>query len=238
MGIQSKLCSILLAILFVIPLLGCKKESASTSAHVDSNELSCVETDPDRSISPSMTLIHSYPLEIITALNRKKISRHNAVETGNNKDQISFEDIQQYDFSLPGTVEYKNSDAWSVFNSCNDTGVRKAQKFSTNVSDGTDYIITLGNRLTNQGTDKPELLVILPNTKEEVCRNLVSKIYNKQHGEIKIPHVSKPPNLLPHPQIVPSESIVTLPDIPEGVGGMNCFEHENNFYFYYLVQDF
>ena len=177
---------------------------------------------------------------IKTALVRKIIDSKSG-------DKISLEEIQKYDLNFPGSVKYKDSKEWSIFYGFSSLELSKETQHlqsmvSASSNDG-KLIFTISNRVEGLGTEAPELMAIIPNFKEIYCQKVMQDLSGIQSTteKVLIPKINEPPNLLPHPEIVAKESIVTLPRILKGTKrdwDSGCFNAQGKYYYFYTLYSF
>lgn len=162
--------------------------------------------------------------------------------------EVTIEETRQYDFNFPSSSEYKNSKEWSIFDSNFFQNKKEFEGYYTrteahyksvidSVSDNGRYVITLSNRIEGVGTEKPELLFILPSVKKDLCEGTIRKANDVKLSEaITIPTLDDPPNLLPLSETVNDEIIVTLPKNATPVLG--CVEAAGEYYYYQIIYEF
>ncbi len=152
-----------------------------------------------------------------------------AIKRINIKNNLAETPIEKLDFSLPGDVAYGENPTFELFNpeggQLDPILDLRSLKGWEDYSDSPKYIFTFGNRTKENGTDKSELMVILPNVKEAPCL-----LINKNREQSFIPELSVNINLVPHPQEVPENEIVTLPN-EEG-----CIKTPSGFYYYAVLR--
>lgn len=143
-------------------------------------------------------------------------------------------DISQLDFSWPGELGYNEDPHFNIYSPEGGQIIPISDpRVLSYWNDYTEYprfIVTLGNRVKNVGTEKSELMAILPKATEIACKVTIAfaeenKIPSK---DVVIPKTERI-NITPHPQEVLEEEIVALPS------KYGCVETPDGFFYYHLL---
>lgn len=153
------------------------------------------------------------------------------------KQKLSIDDVSKIDFSLPGSDSYKKNPEMNIYApEGGQIGALNYDSLNT-VADSQEFIITLGNRVAGVGTEKTELLAILPNVKDFACTWLQKELERKGFSEaISVPEVDAI-NLSANLAEVAEDKIVTLPGyIPSAKGKQSgCVQSAGKYYYYYVL---
>ncbi len=88
------------------------------------------------------------------------------------KKNLLIDDVSKINFSLPGTSEYKKNIDMNIYSA---EGGQIGEQFNSNslipLADSTNFIFTLSNSVRNIGTNKTELIAVLPNVKKFACEH-------------------------------------------------------------------
>ncbi len=150
------------------------------------------------------------------------------------KNNLSVGDIHRLDFSWPGEPKYGDDPMLEVYSIEGGqlTPPRVTEKdlkssWNKYYSESNRYIITLGNRAKDTGSDKTELMAILPKVREISCE-LINRVNDQPIESVTIPKIEKL-NLTPHPVEVPEEDVITLPS------RYGCIDTPDGYYYYHVL---
>lgn len=142
------------------------------------------------------------------------------------KYNLEGDDILLLDFSYPNDASYGDKPQYEVFNplSGDATPPTQINDIYKKYADNPQIIFTLGNKVEGLGSDKAEIVAIMPRVHEDICESIHKK--QVQGATLEIPTASSAPNLTPYPTIVDRENIYTLPS------RHGCIKTPSGFYYY------
>ncbi len=104
------------------------------------------------------------------------------------------------------------------------------------VANTQEFIINLGNRVMGVGTEKTELLAILPDVKDFACKSIHRELERKGLSSAIIPEVGVL-NLSTDLTEIAENEVVTLPSFahPNKGNQLGCVKMADKYYYYHIL---